>query len=154
VYDISRRVTFQHLLSWLTDARNLTNPNTVIMLIGSKVSIKATAPRCLLFPASTYFGWGRPVLQRDLEANREVTYEEAAAFARENGLFCQPSAHDVTFTGLSLSLLGAICMHTQISCSWRLARRQGRTSRSASFRLQNRSSRPCRRAATCLPTLA
>lgn len=59
VYDISRRATFQHLISWLTDARNLTNPNTVIMLIGSK---------------------------RDLDPTREVSYEEAAAFAKENDL--------------------------------------------------------------------
>merc|ERR1712232_965556 len=36
VYDITRRATYNHLTSWLTDARNLTNPNTVIMLIGNK----------------------------------------------------------------------------------------------------------------------
>jgi len=59
VYDISRRVTFQHLVSWLSDARNLTSSNTIFMLIGSK---------------------------RDLEENREVTYEEAAKFAKENEL--------------------------------------------------------------------
>jgi len=59
VYDISRRVTFQHLVSWLSDARNLTSSNTIFMLIGSK---------------------------RDLEANREVTVEEAAKFAKENEL--------------------------------------------------------------------
>jgi Ras-related protein Rab-14 len=29
VYDITRRSTYQHLQSWLNDARNLTNPNTV-----------------------------------------------------------------------------------------------------------------------------
>ncbi|XP_064395131.1 ras-related protein Rab-14-like isoform X2 [Halichondria panicea] len=28
VYDITRRSTYNHLSSWLTDARNLTNPNT------------------------------------------------------------------------------------------------------------------------------
>lgn len=60
VYDISRRVTFQHLISWLSDARNLTSPETIIMLIGSK---------------------------RDLDQQREVSYEEAAQFARDNGLF-------------------------------------------------------------------
>eukprot|EP01121_Diplochlamys_sp_Union-15-3_P002192 TRINITY_DN1190_c0_g1_i2.p1 TRINITY_DN1190_c0_g1~~TRINITY_DN1190_c0_g1_i2.p1 ORF type:complete len:125 (+),score=8.82 TRINITY_DN1190_c0_g1_i2:83-457(+) len=32
VYDITRRSSFLHLTSWLTDARNLTNPHTVIML--------------------------------------------------------------------------------------------------------------------------
>lgn len=66
VYDITRRITYNHLTSWLTDARNLTNPNTVIMLIGNK---------------------------KDLDAQRDVTYEEAAAFAKENGLiFIESSA--------------------------------------------------------------
>jgi len=66
VYDITRRATYNHLTSWLTDARNLTNPNTVIMLIGNK---------------------------KDLSAQRDVTYEEASAFAEENGLiFLEASA--------------------------------------------------------------
>lgn len=66
VYDITRRITYNHLTSWLTDARNLTNPNTVIMLIGNK---------------------------KDLDAQRDVTYEEAAQFAKENGLiFIESSA--------------------------------------------------------------
>lgn len=60
VYDITRRSTYNHLTSWLTDARNLTNPNTVIYLIGNK---------------------------SDLEAQRDVSYEEAKAFADENGIF-------------------------------------------------------------------
>ena len=33
VYDITRRSTYNHLSSWLTDARNLTNPNTVSCLV-------------------------------------------------------------------------------------------------------------------------
>ena len=66
VYDITRRGTYNHLTSWLTDARNLTNPNTVIMLIGNK---------------------------NDLDDKREVTFEEASAFAQENGLvFLEASA--------------------------------------------------------------
>merc|ERR1711990_1204661 len=66
VYDITRRSTFNHLTSWLTDARNLTNPNTVIMLIGNKC---------------------------DLAEQRDVTFEEANAFAEENGLlFLETSA--------------------------------------------------------------
>eukprot|EP01012_Entosiphon_sulcatum_P031167 TRINITY_DN3892_c0_g1_i1.p1 TRINITY_DN3892_c0_g1~~TRINITY_DN3892_c0_g1_i1.p1 ORF type:complete len:210 (+),score=43.92 TRINITY_DN3892_c0_g1_i1:71-700(+) len=60
VYDITRRSTYNHLASWLTDARNLTNPHTVMMLVGNKV---------------------------DLEAQREVSFEEASRFAQENGLF-------------------------------------------------------------------
>eukprot|EP00013_Stygamoeba_regulata_P027521 CAMPEP_0177652016 /NCGR_PEP_ID=MMETSP0447-20121125/12876_1 /TAXON_ID=0 /ORGANISM="Stygamoeba regulata, Strain BSH-02190019" /LENGTH=213 /DNA_ID=CAMNT_0019155175 /DNA_START=49 /DNA_END=690 /DNA_ORIENTATION=- len=66
VYDITRRPTFNHLTSWLTDARNLTSPNTVIMLVGNK---------------------------KDLESQRDVSYEEASAFAEENGLiFLETSA--------------------------------------------------------------
>ena len=41
VYDITRRSTYNHLSSWLTDARNLTNPNTVIFLIGNKADLDA-----------------------------------------------------------------------------------------------------------------
>lgn len=66
VYDVTRRSTYNHLSSWLTDARNLTNPNTVIFLIGNK---------------------------SDLDAQRDVTYEEAKQFADENGLmFVEASA--------------------------------------------------------------
>lgn len=66
VYDMTRRSTYNHLSSWLTDARNLTNPNTVIFLIGNKC---------------------------DLEGQRDVTYDEAKLFAEENGLmFIEASA--------------------------------------------------------------
>jgi len=66
VYDICRRSTYNHLQSWLNDARNLTNPNTVIFLIGNK---------------------------SDLEAQRDVTTEEAKQFADENNLiFLETSA--------------------------------------------------------------
>ncbi|CAI5454924.1 unnamed protein product [Caenorhabditis angaria] len=59
VYDMTRRSTYNHLSSWLADARNLTHPNTAIFLIGNKA---------------------------DLEDQRDVPYEEAKAFAEENGL--------------------------------------------------------------------
>lgn len=66
VYDITRRSTYNHLSSWLTDTKNLTNPNTVIFLIGNK---------------------------SDLSSTREVTYEEAKEFADEHGLmFAETSA--------------------------------------------------------------
>jgi Ras-related protein Rab-14 len=66
VYDITRRATYNHLTSWLTDARNLTHPNTVFMLIGNK---------------------------KDLEEQRDVSYQEAQQFAEENGLlFLETSA--------------------------------------------------------------
>uniref|UniRef100_A0A0K0EUG8 Ras-related protein Rab-14 n=2 Tax=Strongyloides TaxID=6247 RepID=A0A0K0EUG8_STRVS len=59
VYDVTRRTTFNHLSSWLQDARNLTNPNTVIFLIGNK---------------------------SDLDEQREVTFDEGKQFSEENGL--------------------------------------------------------------------
>eukprot|EP01147_Barroeca_monosierra_P004860 gene4860-8689_t len=66
VYDVSRRSTFNHLQTWLNDARALTNPSTVIFLIGNKV---------------------------DLEDQRDVPTEEAKQFAEDNGLvFLEASA--------------------------------------------------------------
>ena len=39
VYDVTRRSTYNHLSSWLTDARNLTNPNTVSEFETDRVTI-------------------------------------------------------------------------------------------------------------------
>lgn len=39
VYDITRRETFNHLTTWLDDARQHSNSNMVIMLIGNKRSV-------------------------------------------------------------------------------------------------------------------
>lgn len=70
--------------SWLTDARNLTNPNTVsnftlfielIFTIGELVMV-------LFFSKQVIFLIGNKC---DLEAQRDVTYEEAKQFAEENG---------------------------------------------------------------------
>jgi len=66
VYDITRRDTFNHLTTWLEDARQHSNSNMVIMLIGNK---------------------------SDLEARRDVKKEGGEAFAREHGLiFMETSA--------------------------------------------------------------
>ncbi|BET00448.1 RAB [Nesidiocoris tenuis] len=71
VYDITRRSTYNHLSSWLSDTRTLTNPSTVIFLIGNK---------------------------SDLDGQRDVTYEEAKQFADENGLmFVEASAKTYAF---------------------------------------------------------
>ncbi|CAN0069983.1 ras-related protein Rab-2A-like [Lethenteron reissneri] len=70
VYDITRRDTFNHLTAWLEDARQHSNSNMVIMLIGNK---------------------------SDLESRREVKREEGEAFAREHGLvFMETSAKTAT----------------------------------------------------------
>ncbi|CAG9465803.1 unnamed protein product [Pedinophyceae sp. YPF-701] len=66
VYDISRRETFDHLATWLEDAKQHANPNMTVMLIGNK---------------------------SDLSHRRAVSQEEGAAFAREHGLiFLETSA--------------------------------------------------------------
>lgn len=66
VYDITRRDTFDHLASWLEDARQHANPNMTIMLIGNKA---------------------------DLSHRRAVSTEEGAAFAKDHGLlFLETSA--------------------------------------------------------------
>ncbi|OBS57672.1 hypothetical protein A6R68_11203 [Neotoma lepida] len=70
---IFRRDTFNHLTTWLEDARQHSNSNMVIMLIGNKSSFS-------------------PVFS-DLESRREVKKEEGEAFAREHGLiFMETSA--------------------------------------------------------------
>jgi Ras-related protein Rab-2A len=66
VYDITRKETFDHLASWLEDARQHANPNMTIMLVGNK---------------------------SDLSHRRAVSVEEGQEFARENGLlFLETSA--------------------------------------------------------------
>ncbi|KAL2476578.1 Glucose-1-phosphate adenylyltransferase small subunit [Abeliophyllum distichum] len=66
VYDITRRETFNHLASWLEDARQHANANMTIMLIGNK---------------------------SDLAHRRAVSTEEGEQFAREHGLiFMEASA--------------------------------------------------------------
>ncbi|KAK5831557.1 hypothetical protein PVK06_015355 [Gossypium arboreum] len=66
VYDITRRETFNHLASWLEDARQHANANMTIMLIGNKC---------------------------DLAHRRAVTTEEGQQFAKDHGLiFMEASA--------------------------------------------------------------
>ena len=66
MYDITRRETFNHLTSWLDDARQHANSNMTIMLIGNK---------------------------SDLEGRRAVSFEEGQQFANEHGLvFLETSA--------------------------------------------------------------
>jgi len=66
VYDITRRDTFKHLSVWLEEARQHSQSNMIIMLIGNK---------------------------NDLEHRRAVSFEEGKAFADANGLiFMETSA--------------------------------------------------------------
>mmetsp|Transcript_6335 Transcript_6335/g.19128 ORF Transcript_6335/g.19128 Transcript_6335/m.19128 type:complete len:211 (-) Transcript_6335:1803-2435(-) len=66
VYDITRKETFDHLLSWLEDARKNSISNMTIILVGNKA---------------------------DLEHRREVPKESGENFAKEHGLlFLETSA--------------------------------------------------------------
>lgn len=87
VYDITRRETFSHLTTWLEDARQHSNSNMVIMLIGNKRWVSPhLAAWCVLFESGF-------VAFSDLESRREVKKEEGEAFAREHGLvFMETSA--------------------------------------------------------------
>jgi GTPase SAR1 family protein len=66
VYDITRRLTFDHVSTWLKDVSQVANPNMELILVGNK---------------------------SDLESRREVKKEEGEAFARVHGLaFMETSA--------------------------------------------------------------
>ena len=66
VYDVTRRETFDHIASWLEDARKYGNPNMTFMLIGNKC---------------------------DQDDHRIVSKEEGEQFAKEKGLlFMETSA--------------------------------------------------------------
>lgn len=70
VYDITRRETFEHILSWLEDAREHSNSDMVIILVGNKC---------------------------DLEHRREVPQDTAREFAHKHGLlFLETSAKNNT----------------------------------------------------------
>eukprot|EP01111_Echinosteliopsis_oligospora_P018448 TRINITY_DN846_c0_g1_i1.p1 TRINITY_DN846_c0_g1~~TRINITY_DN846_c0_g1_i1.p1 ORF type:complete len:210 (-),score=40.75 TRINITY_DN846_c0_g1_i1:192-821(-) len=65
VYDITNRETYNHVSSWLSDARSLANKDIAIILVGNKADLP----------------------------NREVTFLEASRFAQENDLmFLETSA--------------------------------------------------------------
>jgi len=58
VYDTSNRETYNHVSSWLSDARSLANKDIAIVLVGNKTDLP----------------------------NREVTFLEASRYAQENDL--------------------------------------------------------------------
>lgn len=85
-YDITNRESFNSLQNWLTDARSLASPSIVIILVGNK---------------------------KDLEAQREVTYEEACNFAKENDLiFVECSA----FNGENVDEAFLKCSRSILTC--------------------------------------
>lgn len=65
MYDITRRETFTHLSRWLDEAKQNSNPELVIMLVGNK---------------------------KDLEHKRAVSVQEGEAFARNHNLLCMEAS--------------------------------------------------------------
>ena len=63
VFDISRRPTFEHVIDWLNDLSQIAEPNIVVVLVGNKSDLAAGE-----------------------ESKREVTAEEAEAWAKSNGV--------------------------------------------------------------------
>ncbi|XP_063901231.1 ras-related protein Rab-2-like isoform X2 [Zophobas morio] len=69
VYDISRRETFNHLNTWLSDVKQYASNNMVIMLVGNKC---------------------------DMHPQRKVSKEEAETFAKEHGLYFMETSAKTT----------------------------------------------------------
>ena len=78
-----RRDTFNHLTRWLEEVRQNGNPDMTIMLIGNKC---------------------------DLDARRQVSFEEGERFAKENGLIFMETSAKTSFNVeeviISLTLSG------------------------------------------------
>jgi len=85
VYDITSRDSYNHVSSWLNDAKALANPDIAIVLVGNQI---------------------------DLSAEREVSFLEASRFAQENELmFLETSA----LTGEGVSEVFLKCARTILS---------------------------------------
>jgi len=64
VYDVTKQSTFQNCLKWMEELRQSAEPDVVIMCVGNKTDLTEKDPSC-----------------------RQVYYDAAAEFARQNGLF-------------------------------------------------------------------
>ena len=62
-----RRESYNHVATWLADARSLASPDVEAVLVGNKA---------------------------DLESQREVPFAEASQFALENGSFDKSLSHE------------------------------------------------------------
>lgn len=98
-----RRETFNHLASWLEDARQHANPNMTIMLIGNKCDLTVGKPTCIPFEHAITQYYDFSVFSL-FQHRRAVTTEEGEQFAKEHGLiFLETSArtaHNVEDVGI------------------------------------------------------
>ncbi|KAL6662166.1 hypothetical protein ACP70R_000025 [Stipagrostis hirtigluma subsp. patula] len=86
VYDITRRETFDHVVSKLQDARKLAPADVTVMLVGNKC---------------------------DMSDERSVSYEEAVRFAMEHGiLFMEASARTAQNVEEAFSMAARIVSKT------------------------------------------
>jgi len=90
--DVCRRDTFNHLTSWLDDARQHANSNMTIMLIGNKCDLDQRRAVSLeegqQVPRDTEYALSMPPLKSSLVLRKPVTQ-----FANEHGLvFLETSA--------------------------------------------------------------
>ena len=69
-HNLIRRDTYNHLTRWLEEVRQNGNPDMTIMLIGNKC---------------------------DLDARRQVSFEEGERFAKENGLIFMETSAKTSF---------------------------------------------------------
>jgi Ras-related protein Rab-2A len=83
VFDITKRSSFAHLQSWLEEVRRQGTDNMTVLVVGNK---------------------------SDLAADREVTREEAEAFARANNLRYIETSAKVRALARVCQLLTAFCV--------------------------------------------
>jgi GTPase SAR1 family protein len=70
VYDVNERNSFENVKRWITEVRSLTEPDTVLILVGNKIDLCENDP-----------------------SMRKVPKAEAEKFSNENGvLFVESSA--------------------------------------------------------------
>ena len=93
VYDIANKASFERITDWLGELRKFGKPDVVILLVGNKL---------------------------DLEEQRQVTLEEALAFADKNDLaFMETSAK--TDVGVTMAF-SSVVQGSALLLSWPIRR--------------------------------
>ncbi|KAL8712795.1 MAG: hypothetical protein Q9220_003003 [cf. Caloplaca sp. 1 TL-2023] len=85
VYDITRRSTFEHATSWLTDLRQIAEEGIVVVLVGNKSDL-ASSSTVAANGSTTGTTPQNEAKGLDKENKRAVTREEAEEWCRRNGV--------------------------------------------------------------------